>query len=1459
MVATPNATSRLVFITFAALALSSPVSALNSYLRKNVEPQQQGTREEEQAHRELDTAWTLPPTEEPTVRPAPTRNPTPRPSRNPTRSPTHNPTPTGFGDGPGDICGTIQYGDGSGLILGQFEDRSYQRTPETFECNADNSGHWYYAQVYDPMDAYRFQVTEWCEYQYRGPMTNDTFVSLRDVNSFFEQMAITLKRRGHVGYKASDDDIIFSGVSVPNYDYHVITENIDDCPETYCVKIFGPAVSRRSLGENYPQHGADNVGPDLDRVGNNGSPSEFFPLGVCEGDCDRDSDCQEGLVCKQRNNWEHVIGCNNDSGDRKTDYCFLPPEITGDEDAILYAFSSEDAWEDFKWQFKLATIDSDAEHIFYTNHFLRCGCESFCYEDDKHWDAVPFGATCYVEHLCGQHVFQVKYKDDYPEELKASWASEGTTEVLEWFDECATAMYGCTEVTDFDKSLFEGTFDDWHDRRYKGFPKAFTYDVYEISPFPELESVGNNNLQSLLKNCEGDCDRDSDCEPGLICMQRNNYEHVPGCDNDTGDSHTDYCYVPPHLDPNLPMVTYIGNNGSPADAFPLGLCEGDCDRDSECEGDLVCFQRNDLTPIPGCAGVGHSGDDICYNPDVDSAPSEAPTATVSIAQYYNVYGLGGDKYYGFPGQNDGKPSIAWSCPNFDHRSELERFGEYVAATEFFRIPGTDQSVPDVPCPDESFYEPQYPELVDPVGPSCDDIEEHVYCYQMEGATCYAKTTEETCNGVEFFMINQTSTYSYDNVAVWHDDCIGNGNECRRIPGWDVSMDGNFTHAGKPFAFPGWAESYGWQFNLMNRIVDGQDTLTGNNKIIYYDCEDWIGSYRSRNFTEGAGDGFEVFGNLYGDLYMNVACTDSPTATPSVYPTTTHVPTGSPSQSPTLCSESYLSSEDLNIALVIDLSFSTYEKEFSAENPVGDLNNDGKANTILDAQIAAVQELLVAIAESPRLRNSNSEINLISFSTDAQDHGVFDPLNASDDDYNSDLMDYIKENLWAPTSSNEVRVTNNGFTNFDAALDVAVEYFTNTATPGRKDLLVFLSDGEPNVRGDGDSEGYCSESATFWVDGSTVACEDLGLAPGERHDFCRGDDTGCAQTEAYQDCVRGPNECMNVDAVTQYQSEIDALTELNVERLAIGVGNESNIEYGSALWMIDNNPAKHLGVLPLQALDLDELSEYLSSLCILNTEPPTGSPSASPSAPPTVSPAPTSSPSELPSSAPSSSPSAPPTTPAPTTPSPTSRTPPPTTSPSSVPTVSPSVSPSVSPTMGPTTSSPSDSPTVAPVVETLPPHVTHSDDSPDGGIDYDCPSDIHLLNQVGTTPLPDDTIRILEQNTTHVKVEVRQSFTPDTAGIDEFFYQHGSFRSNTCYEKGDFVGGDTVIIIAECRIGSPIAVLNFWFVDDLSNGVLTETDDATVPKCCHSTAPEGTPTTHYAVYVNCESACPGATE
>lgn len=88
----------------------------------------------------------------------------------------------------------------------------------------------------------------------------------------------------------------------------------------------------------------------------------------------------------------------------------------------------------------------------------------------------------------------------------------------------------------------------------KGGNKDTTSTDYCIDPddnipddkmiFPELKWLGQNprDMDFPLQECEGDCDSDSDCAPGLVCLQRRteNSGPVPGCwgrDN----SLADYC------------------------------------------------------------------------------------------------------------------------------------------------------------------------------------------------------------------------------------------------------------------------------------------------------------------------------------------------------------------------------------------------------------------------------------------------------------------------------------------------------------------------------------------------------------------------------------------------------------------------------------------------------------------------------------------------------------------------------------------------------------------------------------------------------------------------------------------------------------------------------------------------------------------------------------------------------
>lgn len=205
----------------------------------------------------------------------------------------------------------------------------------------------------------------------------------------------------------------------------------------------------------------------LTTKGNDHHPSSAFPLGLCEGDCDGDHDCIDGLHCFQRHGFEHVPGCSG-SGHRDTDYCTVTP------------------------------------HLY-------------------------------------------------------------------------------------------------------------------------LDFVADNRLAFPLGHCEGDCDDDHDCQTGLHCFFRHGDEAVPGCQG-TGVTYRDYCAIEGSSD-----LTTKGDNGHPSHAFPLGICEGDCDSKHECADGLLCFQRHGREAVPGCHGSGVSGTDYCYKEphiEVEGICNDHPTPEV---------------------------------------------------------------------------------------------------------------------------------------------------------------------------------------------------------------------------------------------------------------------------------------------------------------------------------------------------------------------------------------------------------------------------------------------------------------------------------------------------------------------------------------------------------------------------------------------------------------------------------------------------------------------------------------------------------------------------------------------------------------------------------------------------------------------------------------------------------------
>ncbi len=94
----------------------------------------------------------------------------------------------------------------------------------------------------------------------------------------------------------------------------------------------------------------------------------------------------------------------------------------------------------------------------------------------------------------------------------------------------------------------------------------------------------------------------------LLCSQERTDEPVPGCIG-VPERRKDYCVLAdptteptpqPTPEPTTPLPTPVPTSeftlqrsfsGSGVPPNPLPECHGDCDDDTQCEGDLQCFQR----------------------------------------------------------------------------------------------------------------------------------------------------------------------------------------------------------------------------------------------------------------------------------------------------------------------------------------------------------------------------------------------------------------------------------------------------------------------------------------------------------------------------------------------------------------------------------------------------------------------------------------------------------------------------------------------------------------------------------------------------------------------------------------------------------------------------------------------------------------------------------------------------
>mmetsp|Transcript_18412 Transcript_18412/g.45827 ORF Transcript_18412/g.45827 Transcript_18412/m.45827 type:complete len:2629 (-) Transcript_18412:138-8024(-) len=242
-------------------------------------------------------------------------------------------------------------------------------------------------------------------------------------------------------------------------------------------------------------------------------------LQECQGDCDSDSDCDDGLECFQAKGRDSVIpGC---AGTPITDmdYCYQPTAQGNAKNFVNkgsgYSGNSLGICEG----------DCDGDH--------HCATGLKCYQRDSGEDAPgclsrPSGS------------FDVCYDPTAPtrKQLDSSPGDDGANIKLgpcegdcDADSDCETGL-ACVERSGSEVVPWcQGATISGRD--YCSAP----------TPGTPLKPLGNP-WPEALDECQGDCDNDGHCKTGLECFQRDGVEPVPGCEGGDDKSGWDYCYDP---------------------------------------------------------------------------------------------------------------------------------------------------------------------------------------------------------------------------------------------------------------------------------------------------------------------------------------------------------------------------------------------------------------------------------------------------------------------------------------------------------------------------------------------------------------------------------------------------------------------------------------------------------------------------------------------------------------------------------------------------------------------------------------------------------------------------------------------------------------------------------------------------------------------------------------------------
>lgn len=310
----------------------------------------------------------------------------------------------------------------------------------------------------------------------------------------------------------------------------------------------------------------------------------------CQGDCDKDEDCSGIMRCFKRSGFEQVPGCDG-KGIEGWAYCIVPSQE-------LLPITKVGPGEDYD------NLLAECQGHCQANSDCVSGLKCF-----KRSDTEPVPGCSGAGGSGWNYCYDpAKYKP-----IDGSPGSDGKGKLFECQGDCDrdSDCMGSLKCFQTGKRIPIVT------GCIGATLKATDYCYDPSKGVRDFRNRGKDYSGSDLDVCEGNCKSDSNCKAGLKCFRRSksDYENddAPGCRTRPKRGYS-VCY-----DPKAKYSVSIDNSPGGGGKRKLIECEGDCDKDSDCEGSLKCFQRHDAKSsdpqlVRGCHGSMKASSDYCYKP-----------------------------------------------------------------------------------------------------------------------------------------------------------------------------------------------------------------------------------------------------------------------------------------------------------------------------------------------------------------------------------------------------------------------------------------------------------------------------------------------------------------------------------------------------------------------------------------------------------------------------------------------------------------------------------------------------------------------------------------------------------------------------------------------------------------------------------------------------------------------------